>query len=87
MMGKRGSELEWRRAFGSYLKFGFPINQGDEVSLEGSLLVWVEVDAGYMAGKVGYVYTLNREGYGWFVEPQLGYIFVGSDPSYENYMG
>ena len=87
ILGKRGSELESRLAFGSYLKFGFPINQADEVSAELSLLRWDELDAGYMSGKIGYVYTLNREGYGWFVEPQLGYVFVGSDPSYENYMG
>lgn len=87
IVGKRGSELESRRAFGSYLKFGFPINEGDEISAEASLLIWDEIDAGYMAGKIGFVYTLNREGYGWFVEPQLGYVFVGSDPSYEDYMG
>jgi len=85
LLGERTKSLDLPVAFGGYIKFGFPINQADEISAEASYLTWDEADAGYIAGKLGYVYTLNREGYGWFIEPQLGYAFVGSDPSYNNY--
>ena len=87
LLGKRGKDINPPVAFGGYLKFGFPISVADEISAEGSLLTWDEKDAGYFAGKLGYVFTLNREGYGWFVEPQAGYVFVGSDPWYKHYIG
>lgn len=85
LLGERKKSLALPIAFGGFIKFGVPINQSDEISAEASYLTWDEGDAGYFAAKVGYVYTLNREGYGWFIEPQLGYAFVGSDPSYNNY--
>ncbi len=87
LLGERSKALDLPIAFGGYIKLGFPINQADEISAEASYLTWDEGDAGYFSGKLGYVYTLNREGYGWFIEPQLGYAFVGSDPSYIDYDG
>ena len=87
LLGERSKSVDPPIAFGGFLKFGFPISQADEISVEASNLTWDEGDAGYFAGKLGYVYTLNREGYGWFIEPQLGYVFVGSDPSYNDYYG
>jgi len=80
LLGERTKSLVLPIAFGGYFKLGFPISQADEISAEASFLSWDEGEADYVAGKVGYVYTLNREGYGWFVEPQVGYAFVGSDP-------
>lgn len=85
LLGERTKSLASPIAFGGFIKFGVPINQSDEISAEASYLTWDEGDAGYFAGKAGYVYTLNREGYGWFVEPQVGYAFVGSAPSYNGY--
>ncbi len=85
LLGDRASSIEPPIAFGGFLKLSFPISLADEISAEGSLLTWDEKDAGYVAGKLGYVFTLNRQGYGWFVEPQLGYVFVGSDPWFYNY--
>lgn len=87
LLGERTSSISPPIAFGSFLKFGFPINEADEISAEGSLLTWDQTEAGYFAGKLGYTFTLNRQGYGWFIEPQLGYAFVGSDPWYEDYIG
>lgn len=85
LLGERNTSLESPLAYGAYLKFGFPINEADEISAEASFLTWDETDAGYFAGKLGYFFTLNRQGYGWFIEPQAGYVFVGSDPWYKNY--
>jgi hypothetical protein len=87
LLGKRAKEIDPPVAFGGYLKFGVPISEADEISAEASLLTWDEKDAGYFAGKVGYVYTLNRQGYGLFLEPQVGYVFAGSDPWYNDYYG
>ncbi len=87
LLGERATSLESPLAYGGYLKFGFPISEADEISAEGSLLTWDETDAGYVAGKLGYLYTFNRQGYGWFIEPQAGYVFTGSDPWYNSYYG
>ena len=45
------------------------------------------MDACYFAGKPGYVYTLKREGSSWFIEPELGYAFLGSSPWYNGFIG
>jgi len=87
LLGERTASLESPLALGGFLKFGFPINEADEISAEASLLTWDETDAGYFAGKLGYFVSLNRQGYGWFIEPQAGYVFVGSDPWYNDYYG
>lgn len=85
LLGKRASSIDPPIAYGGYLKFGFPISVADEISAEGSVLTWDEKDAGYFAKKLDYVYTLNRQGYGWFIEPQAGYVFAGSDPWFTRY--
>jgi len=87
LLGERSKSLDLPIAFGGFLKLGVPISLADEISVEASNLTWGEGEAGYFVGKLGYVHTLNREGYGWFIEPQLGYAFVGSDPLFSDNNG
>ncbi len=77
---------------GAMLKFGFPASDADEVSLEIGCKYIPEIEYPdaygivYIPLKVGYRYTLDRSGTGWFTEPQLGYSIAGAR-SYQNQDG
>lgn len=74
----------YKLGFGAFLKTGFPVSEGSDATLEIGLAVFPSSDAfegveGTMMCplKVGYRYTLNGTGRGFYVEPQVGYNLYG----------
>ena len=74
--------------FGGFLNFSVPISEADYVTLEGGLQYFTNKDeetAGLIPVLLGYRYTLNRSGTGFYVEPNAGYNFGGTTIGvYEN---
>lgn len=71
--------------FGGFIKFATPISEADDITLELGFLGFDGNDAGYVPIKLGYLYTFNRSGTGWFCEPQLGYSIGGDREDIEDY--
>ncbi len=70
--------------FGAFLKFGYPVSEASEVSIEASaLFFFVKGSDGdglaVVPFKLGYRYTLNGTGTGIYIEPQAGYNFLGAN--------
>jgi hypothetical protein len=79
IVGKKRNEFETRVGLGGFLKFGVPVNQGsDEITAEAAVLIFDGASAGFLPMKLGYVYTFDRSGYGFYFEPQTGYA-IGED--------
>lgn len=86
LIGKNSSD--YKIGYGGFLKFSYPVSDGDDVSLETGVHIFFDKDYSEygMADvplKVGYRYTLNRAGTGFYVEPQLGYNIYGVNSYYD----
>src|SRR3954451_18558335 len=74
---------DYKLGAGLYLKAGYPVSEGDDVTLEAGCYLFSLYDYSLRYGtavipaKVGYRYTINREGNGFYVEPQVGYNIYG----------
>jgi len=74
---------DYKLGAGLYLKAGYPVSEGDDVTLEAGCYIFSLDDNSYTFGtfivpaKLGYRYTLNRKGNGFYVEPQVGYNIYG----------
>jgi len=67
--------------FGTFLNFAFPVNESDYGTIEGGFDAFSK-DDNYVINApciLGYRYTLDRTGEGFYVEPNLGYAFGDSD--------
>ena len=70
--------------FGAFIKSGFPVSEGTNITIEIGANFFPST-GGFGDGegtamcplKVGYRYTLNGTGEGFYVEPQLGYNVYG----------
>ena len=70
--------------FGAFIKSGFPVSEGTNITVEIGADFFPS-DGGFGSGegtamcplKVGYRYTLNGTGEGFYVEPQVGYNVYG----------
>ena len=71
---------DYKMGFGAFIKTGFPILQGSDVTVELGANIFT-LDAGYgtimCPLKAGYRYTLNGSGKGFYIEPQAGYNLYG----------
>jgi hypothetical protein len=67
--------------FGVFLHFDIPVSEANYLTLEGSLAIFKKGDhhIGIAPCLVGYRYTLDGTGTGFYVEPAIGYTFGGSD--------
>ncbi|WP_207496994.1 hypothetical protein [Aridibaculum aurantiacum] len=79
-----GNDTEdYKLGAGLYLKAGYPITEGDDITFEAAAYLFSLYDNSYTYGtimvpaKFGYRYTLNRKGNGFYVEPQVGYNLFG----------
>lgn len=70
--------------FGGMLKFGFPVKEGaDEINIEVGLKYIPEIEypdaygIAYLPIKIGYMYSFDRSGTGFYAEPQIGYSVYG----------
>jgi hypothetical protein len=81
MIGKNTSN--YSLGYGAFLKGAYPVSAGDDVTLEAGIYFFNLNDQGYGDGtalvplKVGYRYSINRQGDGFYVEPQAGYNLYG----------
>lgn len=78
--------------YGGFIKYAYPISGSSDISLElgfvnfnlksNDAYGWIVVPI-----KAGYRYTLNQTGKGFYVEPFLGYNFLGVDPADKKFTG
>lgn len=75
---------DYHLGFGAFIKAGFPANEGSDITLEGGVDIFPSDNGdGTSDGtamcplKVGYRYTLNGTGQGFYVEPQVGFNLYG----------
>lgn len=78
--------------YGGFLKYAYPVSGSSDVSLEiGFVSFTLKSDNAYgwviIPVKAGYRYTINQTGYGFYVEPFLGYNFAGVDPDDNKFKG
>lgn len=74
--------------FGAFLNFSFPVSEADYITAEGGVQYFKDnsVEAVAMIPVlIGYRYTLNRSGTGFYVEPNAGFSFCVAD--YSDYSG
>ncbi len=74
--------------FGAFLKLAFPISEGDDISVEIGASIFREKNSStnglaYVPLKLGYRYSINRTGSGFYVEPQMGYNVYGAYTTYD----
>lgn len=80
---------DYKLGFGLFLKTGLPVNEGSDLTLEGGVSIFLLNDGNGYNGtvmcplKLGYRYTLNKTGQGFYVEPQVGYNVYGSTSMYD----
>jgi hypothetical protein len=80
-VGKNASD--YGLGYGAFFKFSYPVSQAADVSLEAGLIFALLNDGGSGDGsafvplKLGYRYTLNGTGEGFYVEPQAGFNAYG----------
>jgi hypothetical protein len=82
---------DYKLGFGAFIKTGFPVNDGSDITLEGGVNFFILND-GYGSAdgtamcplKIGYRYTLNQTGQGFYVEPQAGYNLYGITSLHDN---
>jgi hypothetical protein len=75
---------DYKLGFGAFIKTGFPVNEGSNITLEAGVNIFF-LDDGYGSAdgtimcplKIGYRYTLNKTGQGLYVEPQAGFNLYG----------
>lgn len=71
----------YKLGFGAFIKAGFPVSDAADATLEIGVDYFPSKDDGEGTAmcplKVGYRYTLNGTGEGFYVEPQVGYNVYG----------
>lgn len=73
---------DYKLGFGAFIKTGFPVTDGSDVTLEIGADVF-PMDNTFTYGtvmcplKAGYRYTLDGTGKGFYVEPQVGFNLYG----------
>lgn len=90
LIGKNASQF--KTGYGAFLKFGVPVSDAADVSLEiGVNNFQLKADPAYggitFPIKVGYRYTLNKTGTGFYLQPQAGYNIIGYDPDDNKFKG
>jgi hypothetical protein len=90
IIGKNSSEFN--TGYGGYLKFGYPVSDAADVTLEvGANIFQLKADPAYgwavLPVKAGYRYTINGTGAGFYIEPQVGYNVYGIDPANNKFSG
>jgi hypothetical protein len=82
LVGKNSSN--YAIGFGAFIKGGYPVSEGSDVTLEiGANIFFLNDGYGTADGtimcplKVGYRYTFDGTGSGFYVEPQAGFNLVG----------
>ncbi len=75
--------------FGAFVKFSYPISEADDVTLEIGASVFREKNSTsngliYVPLKLGYRYSFDRTGSGFYIEPQLGYNLIGAITTYDS---
>ncbi|MFP5040020.1 hypothetical protein [Parasediminibacterium sp. JCM 36343] len=81
MVGKNANN--YSLGYGAYLKGAYPLPKGASATLELGFNDFALQDGGEGDGtvvvplKIGYRYTINHSGTGFYVEPQVGYNLVG----------
>jgi hypothetical protein len=82
---------DYSMGFGAFIKSGFPVSDGSDVTLEaGADIFLLNDDYGSGDGtimcslKAGYRYTLNGTGEGFYVEPQVGFNVYGVTSLYDD---
>ena len=78
--------------YGGFLTAGYQLTPGAEITLEIAANLFPEKNSAYYGWgtfplKLGYRYTFNKLGYGWYVHPQAGYNLLGIDPLDEEFTG
>ena len=69
--------------FGAFIKTGVPVSDGSDITVEIGANIFFMKGSGTQYGtimcplKIGYRYTLNGTGQGFYVEPQAGFNLVG----------
>ena len=82
LVGKNTSD--YTIGAGAFIKTGIPVSEGSDVTLELGVNYFFLKDGGTGDGtvmcplKVGYRYTFNGTGEGFYVEPQVGYNIIGA---------
>ena len=82
IVGKNSSE--YNIGFGAALKFGYPVSEAAYATLEGGIVFAPLKYSDFTQGialipvKLGYRYTLDGSGTGFYVEPQVGYNVHGA---------
>jgi len=70
-----------KTSFGGFLNFSIPKGESDYYTMEFGIQYFDDESGDYL-GLIpvifGYRYTLNRTGYGLYIEPDAGYSFGGS---------
>ena len=90
LVGKNSND--YTSGYGGFLKFAYPVSEGNAVSLEaGALIFNLKADSRFgwivVPVKAGFRYTFNQTGAGFYVEPQLGYNVYGLDPAEKKFHG
>jgi hypothetical protein len=82
LVGKNTSQYDL--GFGGFVKAGYPVSDGSDVTLEiGADIFFLNDGYGTADGTImcplvaGYRYTLNGTGEGFYVEPQVGFNLAG----------
>ena len=68
--------------FGAFLQFAFPASDAADITAEGGVVLFFEKDdategIAAVPVKIGYRYTFNGEGTGFYIHPQIGYNVYG----------
>ncbi len=81
---------DYKLGFGAFIKTGFPVSDGSDVTLEiGADFFFLNDGYGDADGtimcplKAGYRYILNGTGEGFYVEPQVGFNLYGVTSLYD----
>ena len=92
MVGKNGKD--YKIGYGAFLKFSVPVSEAAYASVEAGVNFAQEKDdpelgMAVIPLKLGYRYTVNGSGTGFYVEPQVGYNLYGvrsryDDETYQN---
>lgn len=90
LIGKNSEKFSL--GYGGFIKYAHPVSNGSDISLEiGFVSFSLKSNDAYgwivVPLKAGYRYTLNQTGHGFYVEPIVGYNFVGVDPSDKRFTG
>ena len=76
--------------FGSFLNFSLPVSESNFMTIEGGIQYFKNKDEEEVAlvpVLLGYRYTLNHSGTGFYVEPNAGYCFGASTVGIYNEFG